>query len=347
METETINADAASDAVQPDVTPAVTAPPSDSQPQSTTTSQDSAPKVDARAGADQPKAAGSELSKQTPSPTPKTYTEEDFKNIQRELSRRSNELRQHQERLKSYDGVDPQTIAAFRKQQEEARAARLPMWAAKHPEHPKFQELKTRWREANSAYQRLAHGKSPEDQDALRAQVLAGFSPDEQRTMREFSQHQSTFMERLAADPDGTLQEMLDTRVNQILSQREQQFAQRQQAEQSVGEWFNDQRNGAVLNTQREWMISALEQGAPWSLVRLEAENRHLKSQLGAQTSKVLSAEERSRLAKGNAAISRDPVTAPVDDDPYEYAVKTAREKGIEVGGPRWIQHIASLNLKQ
>jgi hypothetical protein len=344
--------DAVSDAAPVDSSAsAPDAPQSDSSPASTSPAADSPAKPgDAQRSADSGSLTANADAPNTPASKPQIppgyVRQQDLDNLKRTLAQRQTELQRHQSQLQQYQGIDPRTIAEFRKQQEEAKASKLPMWSAKHPEHGQFSDLKARWQQANQTYQRLAHGKTPEEQEQIRANVLADFSPQQQQVMREHAQHQRRFSERMAEDPEGTLAELIESRVGNMLSQREQQAHQRHSAEQSVGTWFQDQANSPVVDTQRDWMIQSLEAGVPWTIVRLEAENRHLRSQVGASTAKALSAEERSRLAKGNAAITRDPVTAPVITDSYEYAVKTAREKGIEVGGPRWLEHIVSLNLK-
>jgi hypothetical protein len=171
------------------------------------------------------------------------------------------------------------------------------------------------------------------------------FSPQDQQVMREHAQHRQRFTERLAEDPEGTLAEMVESRVQNMLQQRDQRAQQQHSAEQNVGTWFQDQANSPVVETQREFMVQSLESGGSHGrIVRLEAENRHLRAQVGTSTARVLSAEERSRLAKGNAAITRDPVTAPISD-PFELAMRMAKEKGIPVGGNGWNDLVHSLGI--
>lgn len=336
--------DAASAAAQTDSAPVADAQTSDASSGVTPTAADSAP-ADAQRSADNGSLAAKvdAQSTQTTAPTkpqPGFVPESDFRNLQRELSRRSNELRQFQERMKPYEGVDPSSIAAWRKQQEEARQAKLPRWSPKHPEHAGYSSLKTRWQQANATYQRLAAAEQdPAKRQALQQHILSDFSPEEVQEMRTAALHRQQFQERMAEDPEGTLAELVESRVQQILGQREQQFQAHQQAEQSVGQWFNDPANKAVVESQGQWMEQALQSGVKWALVQREAEIRHLRAQLGNGTAKVMAAEERTRLAKASASITRDPITAPISD-PYEQAKRLAKERGIEVGGPGFMEVI-------
>lgn len=336
----------AGDATQRDPQPAVTSPATDSPAPKAAESLTGADPSSLKTATDV--AANSDPNKvQAP---PGMVPQRDLDNLKRALDARSRELQSHRAQLEQWKGIDPNGVRSFLKQQQDAQAAKLPMWSAKHPENGRFGELKARWQQANQTFSRLRDGQTPEQQQATRAQVLADFSPEEQQIMREHGMHQRKYTERFSEDPEGTIAEIVDTRVQQALAQMQQTQQQNQQAEQSVGQWFQDQANTPILESQREWLIQAMsprEQGGlgmPWTIARLEAENRFFRSQRDVSTAKVLSAEERSRLAKGHAAITRDPVTAPISD-PYELAVKSAKEKGITIGGPGWNDLVHSLGI--
>jgi hypothetical protein len=344
------DSDEVSDAAPVDSTPQVDAQQSDSSQQSAPSTTDSAAQpqavtTDAQNGAADTQTQTSTPTQAKPATPPAGHIPEaDFRNLQRELSRRSNELRQYQEKLKPYDGIDPRVIQSWREEKERAAQAKLPRWNPKHPENHGFSELKARWHQATQTYQRLsAQEQDPQRKEALKNHVLADFSPEEQAEMRNWSQHTRGFQERMAADPEGTLAEMIETRFANMIEQREARARQVQQAEQSVNGWFDTPQGKAVQQSQGEWMAYALESpengglGMPWAVVQREAEIRYLRSQMNAGQAKVQAAEERSRLAKGNASITRDPATTPVTD-PYEHAKRLAKERGVEVGGPGWME---------
>lgn len=346
-DSDSVTADQASDAAKADsAVSTADASQRDSQPAVTSPATDSPAKPgDAPNGTDPSLTANTDT--QSNSAKPQTVpqpTQRDVDNLKRTLAQRQTENQRLQRQLEPYREFDPQTLAAFRKQQSEAQASKLPMWSAKHPENSKFSELKIRWQHAQGIAAKLMQGKTVEEQEGIRANLLQDFSPQDQQVMREHAQHRQRFTERLAEDPEGTLAEMMQSQVQSMLQQRDQRAQQQHSAEQNVGTWFQDQANSPVVDTQREWMVQSLEQGVPWTIVRLEAENRHLRAQVGTSTARVLSAEERSRLAKGNAAITRDPVTAPISD-PFELAMKMAKEKGIAVGGNGWNDLVHSLGV--
>lgn len=339
------DSDEVSDAAVMDSAPAVDAQPSDSSQQSAPSTTDSSAQAEPVVGDAQNGAADAQNQTSNTQPVAKPVAppagyipENDFRNIQRELSRRSNEARQYQEKLKAYEGVDPKAIQSWRQEKERAAQANLPRYNSKHPEHGSFVELKARWHQAQQTFSRLKQSEQdPQKIAAIQQHILADFSPEEQQEMRGHAQHLRKFHERMAEDPEGTLAEMIEGRFAQMLEQREARARQEQQAEQSVGSWFDNPANKSVVDSQGQWMEQALQSGMPWAVVQREAEIRFLRTQVNAGQSKVQAAEERSRLVKGNAAITRDPVTTPVVDS-YETAKRLAKERNVEIGGPGWME---------
>jgi hypothetical protein len=71
-------------------------------------------------------------------------------------------------------------------------------------------------------------------------------------------------------------------------------------------------------------------------MMMLYAENQRLKSQSQQVDTRATMAEEQKRLAKGEAAITRD--TRAPKIDPYEAAKVEAAKRGIPLDSPRFSQ---------
>jgi signal transduction histidine kinase len=142
------------------------------------------------------------------------------------------------------------------------------------------------------------------------------------------------FQRDLITDPQGTLMPMVDKLVEQRMSQ----FIERQQAQAAVAKDFADPQLAPLIEKYRDDYAKALGDGVPYEysthMLKMHAHNQamaaevaKLKSELAQAGVKVESADERQRLARGEAAITRDP--RPPVRDSYELAKAEGKKRGI------------------
>lgn len=267
-------------------------------------------------------------------PDPSNW-ESRYKALQGEFTRRNQvQARQAQE----FNGINPADVRAFREQQAKAHQQQLPMWNREHPQNGQFGALKARWTQTQNNYREAMAVTPVEQQEALRQKFLGSFSDQERATLAAHAQHKEAFGERFAEDPEGAIGSIIEQRVAAIIEQREQQTQLKGRAETSVGQWFKE--NPEMVNSQGQFMQQALTQGIPWQTVRLQAEVNFLKSKLSRSHLHVQSADERTRLARSRASITRDPNVVQ-HGLTYEQIAAKAKLDGVEEGGPGWMEYVA------
>lgn len=264
-----------------------------------------------------------------------TVLDQRYRNLQAEYTRRNQaekELRQQ------FQGVNPEDVRSFREQQAKAHQAGLPMWNREHPQHGQFGALKARWQQTQANYQTAIAEAPVERHEALRQQFLAGFSQQERDTLAAHGRHKQEFGEQFAEDPKGTIASIIREEVGQIIEQREQQTQLKGRAESSVGQWF--QKNPELVASQRDFIQESLQAGIPWQVTRLQAQVNFLESKLSRSHLTAQSADERNRLARTRANVTRDPNTA--QEVSYDQLVQMAARQGVVEGGPKWMEFLAA-----
>lgn len=271
-----------------------------------------------------------------PSNTKPIPWEKRFKDLEPEFQRRSQELKRYQSELRQYEGIDAAAIRQWKEQQAHAQRANLPQWDPSHPEKAKFDSLEARWAFGNKFLN--AHQKHPAFDEMLQ-NMQAQFTPQERQLMANWDQHQKAENIRYASNPALRREEARKEAQEVFQSEFQrmsQEHAQRQQAEQHVEGWFKNPANKGVIENFGQAMYHQLQQGVPWHIVQRDAENAHLRSQLGTGKQTVAAAEEQRRLAKGNASITRDPATNE-PADLYKEALKLAKKRGIRPGSAQFM----------
>lgn len=291
-------------------------------------------------GSDTPPDAGADGNQSLTSPKPSKTPNHDWqtrhKDLEREFHRRNQQLKQYQNDLRQFDGIDAAAIRQWKEQQAHAQRASLPQWDPSHPEKAKFDSLEARWAFGNKFLN--AHQKHPAFDEMLQ-NMQAQFTPQERQLMANWDQHQRAENIRYASNPALRREEARKEAQEVFQSEFQrmsQEHVQRQQAEQHVEGWFKNPANKGVIENFGQAMYHQLQQGVPWHIVQRDAENAHLRSQLGTGKQTVAAAEEQRRLAKGNAAITRDPATNE-PADLYKEALKLAKKRGIRPGSAQFM----------
>lgn len=259
--------------------------------------------------------------------------------IQHELG----QLRKYREETqRQYDGIDPQTVAAWKAQKAQAEAQQLPKWHVKHPDRPMFQQQYGEFRRLQAAYQRA---KTPEAQEAIVGE-LDQFPPEVRQSFADFQKHQRTMNERMAEELTGF--NSLEDYIEAKFAAKFQEHQARTQAEQRVAQYFDDPAKKPIVEYTAPAMQEAIQDGVPLPYVQRLAELTYeldaLKSSMTGNNQAAAAAQARTQAAKGNAAITRDAPTGSRKADP----VVVAKERGIEIGSTAYaylLSELASKNL--
>lgn len=316
------------------------APQSDSQPDTAASAEgviaeDGSIKVDSLPGTQE-----SSTTLNTTLQTPKTETparnweaevaaaEKRIRDLQSGYGRVQNDLHQIRQQ---YQGVDPAAVAQWRQAQEAAKQQNLPVWNAKNPANASFQQDLARWKGYKEAYQRA---DTPEKKQILAETLGASFTPEAQSRLREWEQHQASFSERFAMDPNGTIAEIVQEQVQQQLSQHDITV----QANTQVTQWFQDPANKPIIETYAPQMRQALADGVPWPYVRqmavFKAQLERSQSREGEVDKTVAQARAQQAALRQKTAITRDGKTSPTKDVAAEVR-RIAKEKGWRPDDPR------------
>lgn len=237
-------------------------------------------------------------------------------------------------------GTRLQELEKFKREQDQrAQAASLKPWSKSHPEHSKFLSRAERVSMAENAERGLDPNLTPEARTAARNAIWATVPQDEIEQVNQFREHSREFQRNWITDPQGTLMPMVD----QLVEQKIQQFQQRFQAQAEVARDFEDPKLKPLIEQYSTDFQKALEDQVPYEyavhMLKMHAENQRLKAEHTSVGAKLESANERQRLAKGEAAITRDP-RAPVVD-PYEAARAEAAKRGFSTDHPQFASLLA------
>ncbi len=225
-------------------------------------------------------------------------------------------------------------------QQQQAEALKLKSWSKQHPDHSKFQDLLGRAKTVRQQLNAIDPKLPPEQQEILKQAITSAIAPEEQQTLQEYQQSVADFQKDFFIDPRGTIQPMMREAIQEAFNQ----YRMHQEASSAVDRDFAAMKDAIAQHGPE--LKAMLERGTPYDVA---VENVKLKASLGALQNRVgqvekvgAAAAEQQRLAKGNAAITRDP--AP-NSKPnlYEMAKKQAKEQGIATDDPRFVRILSKL----
>ncbi len=225
-------------------------------------------------------------------------------------------------------------------QQQQAEALKLRQWSKQHPDHSKFQDLLGRAKTVRSQLNAIDPKLPPEQQEILKQAITSAIAPEEQQTLQEYQQSVADFQKDFFIDPRGTLQPMMREAIQEAFNQ----YRMHQDASSAVDRDFAEMKDAIAAHGPE--LKAMLERGTPYDVA---VENVKLKASLGALQNRVgqvekvsVAAAEQQRLAKGQAAITRDPVTTS-KPNLYEMAKKQAKDQGIATDDPRFVRILSKL----
>lgn len=275
--------------------------------------------------------AGVTLDKQEPQ-KPQTHDwEKRYRDLQSTADRWRNETGTKLQQLQQ----EREQLLAFKKEQEQIAAkANLKPWSKQHPEHNKFTGLLERAKTVEQQIRAIPKNLPPEQQEMMQNAIVSALSPDEQNQLREYREQTQNFQRDWFADPHGTLMPMF----NQFFEQKMAEYQQVQQSRMEVQKDFEDPSLKPLIEQHGQELKKALDDGVPYTYAKhmMSMFDRLQKAEAELAKTKGVTeqAKEQQRLAKGEAAITRD--TKANKPDAYEMAKRECREKGIPTTGKRF-----------
>jgi hypothetical protein len=270
-------------------------------------------------------------------PPPQQNWEKRYADLMSHTSKQTNEWRTRMQETERKN----QELANWKQEQEKrAQAAQLKPWSKAHPEFQKFNGVLERAKVIDKQLRSIPANLPPEQQEAMKQAIVGALSNEEQQQIGEYRDSLTNFQRDFFTDPHGTILPM----VEQLAEQKVQQALQKIEAQHSVQQDFADPVLAPMLKEHGQDFARALNEmrdpnktyDYAKQMMMLYAENQRLKSQSQQVDTRATMAEEQKRLAKGEAAITRD--TRAPKIDPYESAKVEAAKRGIPLDSPRFSQ---------
>lgn len=234
---------------------------------------------------------------------------------------------------------EAQELNQLRQFQQEQRAiaerAKLPVHSRMSPENAKFQAAKNKADVARQQLRNIDPALPPEQREAMRKSILSVITPEEEQMIAGQQQASEQFLNDLVSDPHSAIAPL----VQPLIQQAFDQFLMHQRADAAVAKDFKELE--PVLKAHGPEVRDMLARGTPYDVAienaRLKAQLESLQNRVGSADQARAAAHEQQRLAKGNAAITRDP--APTSKpDIYAMAKKEAVANGWTTDDPRFMR---------
>jgi hypothetical protein len=243
------------------------------------------------------------------------------------LSREAADLRKYREQ---WGDLNPQQVREMmQRQQADAQQRQLKPW---HPQHPNFSQTEARLTAVRSfASARETIRSDPSIDDGTKARLISQLAERNQigaedvALYREHEQHVASFNSRMARDPEGTIADIVQRRVEDALQRYDSHY---RSASAATDQWLSDPKRSQLLEKYTDDMLQALDPATSrrdlgLTIAQLKAENEALKGRVGNQREVVEQSVAQQAALKKRSTVVRDAVSAPrVDSDPVAEASK-------------------------
>ncbi len=237
----------------------------------------------------------------------------------------SNQLHQYRQQ---YADVDPDAVRKYKAATAQAEKAQLPLWHKDNPRNSEFKNARSNFKMYKSA---MSRAETPEERALAQKLLGPAFSQQDAESIKSYEAHQQQQLEKLADDFDGTVEEVVDRRVEMLFERKMQEREMNFEANQEVNGWMTAAENKPIVDKYGPQMLEALQQGNQWQFVRQMALDRagleSLQSRVGTADKTSAHARAQSDLAKRKAVVSKDGNIKPQRDIAAE-AMRMAKEKG-------------------
>lgn len=237
----------------------------------------------------------------------------------------SQENKRHQEQLKAWEGLDPvQVRESLQRQQQQAEAARLKPWNARHPE---FGSTQSRLNKVRSYFQSAEAieadpNVTPEAKQSMLSRMAQkmGVTREDAKLYQDFESEKESIQERLATDFDGLFQERFEAHFQARMADYEQFQSAKTKTESILS------GNSGLIEKRRDEILWAMQNPqrseVAFALAQAREELESLKAKVGQQSEHVETAQAQSAALKQRASVQRDVQTRTAAIDPVAEAGK-------------------------
>jgi len=281
---------------------------------------------------------------QEPIPWQKRFTD-----VQAHSQRQYHQLQELQQRLKTYDGIDPDAARkSLQVQQRVAQEQALKDW---HPKSPNYGKTKASYDRVSSFIKaRDALGNEVPQESLNRLATTFGLTKQDIDLHREIEGDRHAQQERLATDPEAYLDEFIQPRIAAAL----REFTEYQEVKASTSQWFQDPTNANLVQRYSQDMQAMMDPNVPardkaisfaQAKAQLEdqaAEITRLKAKLGGELEHVATANAQSAALQDRAAVRRDGRSTQAIDP-----IQVLAKRGITPDHPNFGIELQRLNAKR
>lgn len=260
-----------------------------------------------------------------------------------EKARWGHERAQMRQQLEAFQQQAQQWESERKRQEAEANRLKLKSWNPQHPESSRTRERLARV----DAFMAAMSAATPEQQaDPAYRTALArkmSVTAEDAKLHDEWTQNRDHTVAEFSADPEGYITGVARQIAAPMIQQALQQFQTHMQAVQEVQRDLGDM---AAIKPYAPMLAQALQNGVPYEyalkMVAQQRELEQLKAGAGSAQRMQQSADERVRLQKQGASMTRDPRGAGMPDL-YELAKKEADKDGISYDSPKFMKILSRL----
>ena len=270
-----------------------------------------------------------------------------YRASQSEYGKLQNRYRQAQEQYKAFEGVDAEAVRKYKEAQEQARLKNLPKHDPSHPEHARFVENRAKLINLRDQYSKA----TPEEKPIIEKMLQSSFNEDEHKDLRAYQDAVNEFIK----DPVSASRNIAAEAAASAIADFKHEMAMEKEIDQKL----SDPSIKPLVEKYESELTDAVNHGVPFEYATVMARQREQieqmqaslaerEKQLGTLQTRTGEVEEKERLLKGSATISRDGVshemsTKIISDEVKEIAVK----RGIDLAHPSIMQIIREVVAKR
>ena len=256
--------------------------------------------------------------------TPVVDWEKRYNDQQSFVGTQSSELTRLRQDNDRYSALGDPQEAAHQLQQfkEQSAQQELKQWNPRSSEYSSFQALRAK---ADGVNQMINSAESPEARDAMIQAASGQFSTEDQATLNAFQEHNANTQRQLAEDPEGFLNNIIESRLEARFQEYEQYKGQQDTTSQYLSE------NSELIDKYRDDFTHLIGgQGSNRELalefVQMKEEVAQYRAQFGKSLESQAQADAQGAAIKKSATVNRDLNNSVPNQDP----VKLAQEKGLK-----------------
>lgn len=260
--------------------------------------------------------------------------EKRYKDLQREFTRRNEELKRYRETIGDNDPAE--VMKRIGKFQEQEQHSQLPPWNPQSPHNGRFSQALSNYQTYSQQIQRA---DTPEKREVVADMWRDAFSDEDIRAIKAYQQFQTQEQQRLISDPS-----YLQQKIRQEAQEVAQAMFAQQQAVAHYQSFFSSPEIQPIVQKHGKAIEALMRGGMP-----AEQAIDYIKGMDAQQAmasveadKKAAAAQAQRDLAKGKAQVTRDKTGQPMGDVLTE-ARKLCKQWGVPASGAKLMEAIQEI----